>query len=163
MTVQNAALFLVLQIPRIQIKNQCGHLLDYNKSEQHFQDVCHKLQICYIIHKQNNPVLTCMFTRSFSIHNISIKFDILSMSNRHCISVYSFRRNQFFLELKVSKILNSFRILCTKVQKKGGNYSREETIQGRILYKEIRYLSSQCIGMQTSPLMNVKNVVVKVA
>ena len=64
----------------------------------------------------------------------SLGFSTFSEKNIYHISAYSFRGNYSFLNLT----------LCTVTfgnsTQRCGNYSREETIQGRKLYEEIRYL-----------------------
>ena len=55
------------------------------------------------------------------------------------ISSYSFRRNYSFLNFEIVANSNSSVFLLNKLNFCCGNYSREETIQGRKLYEEIRY------------------------
>ena len=56
---------------------------------------------------------------------------------RYCISANSFRGNYSFLNLAL--FIVTFDLYFIDLNSCRGNYSREETIQGRKLFAEIRY------------------------
>ena len=68
-------------------------------------------------------------------HNMSLNH--ATMPKTYRISANSFRRNYFFLNLTLCTVTYGYSTY------RCGNYSREETIQGRKLYEEIRYPKTQ--------------------
>ena len=66
--------------------------------------------------------------------------DLTKISYTVCISSYSFRGIFLNLEIvEVRIVAANFNFLPNKLNFCCANYSREETIQGRKLYEEIRY------------------------
>ena len=79
-------------------------------------------------HEFRSPVLECRLGRQK--HNDFIFF-------AYCISSYSFHGNYSFLNLEIQRSLY-IRPKVTVHTYVCGNYLREETIQGRKLYEDIR-------------------------